>query len=110
MWLAARSYLRTPPRAWLVVALLAVGHLSGIAISAVFASGMLRFVPLLWFSLSPGMLPILLGPAVALGAYFRRVNEPALLPLLSVAFLAVAIGMFAWSVAGYVGGVGSTVL
>jgi len=110
MWLAVRSYIRKPPRIWLVLTLLAAGHIAGIAMSALFAAGMLWFGPLLWVSPTPGMLLILLGPAVALGAYFRRGRALTLPSLLSVAFLTVAIGMFAWSVLGYLGGVDPTAL
>ena len=110
MWLAVRSYVRTPPRVWLVVLLLAVGHVAGIGMSALFAPGMLWFGPLLWVSITPGMLLILLGPAVALGVYFRRASAPTLLSLLAVAFLTVAVGMFAWSVVGHLGGVDPTAL
>ena len=110
MWLAVRSYIRQPPRIWLVVTLLLAGHVASIAMSAVFAEGMLWFGPLLWFSLTPGALLILLLPAVALGAYFRRARTPTLLSLVVVASLSVAIGMFAWSVLGFYGGVDLTVL
>ncbi len=110
MWLAVRSYVRNPPRVWLVVLLLVVGHVAGIGMSALFASGMLWFGPLLWASLTPGMVLILLSPAVALGIYFRLASTPRLLSLLAVAFLTVAIGMFAWSVVGCLGGVDPTTL
>ncbi len=110
MWLAVRSYVRTPPRLPLIVALLVAGHVAGIAMSALFAQGMLLYAPLLWVTPSPGMALILLGPAVALGVYFRRACSPRLPTLLAAGLLTVAVGMFAWSVLGYLGGVNPTVL
>ncbi len=110
MWLAVRSYVRTPPRLLLIVALLVAGHVAGIAISALFAQGMLLYAPLLWVTPSPGMALILLGPAVALGLYFRRTFSPGLPALLAAGLLTVALGMFAWSVLGYLGGVNPTSL
>jgi len=110
MWLAVRSYVRTPPSFALIVALLLAGHVAGIAMSALFAQGMLLYAPMLWVTPSPGMALILAGPAVALGVYFRRANAPSLPSLLAAGFLTVALGMFAWSVLGYLGGVSPTVL
>jgi hypothetical protein len=110
MWLAVRSYVRTPPSLTLIVALLLAGHLAGIVMSALFAQGMLLYAPLLWLTPSPGMALILLGPAVALGLYFRCACSPRLPSLLAAGFLTVAVGMFAWSVLGYLGGVNPTVL
>ena len=48
MWLAVRSYVRTPPSLPLIVALLLAGHVAGIVMSALFAEGMLLYAPLLW--------------------------------------------------------------
>jgi hypothetical protein len=110
MWLAVRSYVRRPPRLWLIVALLCAGHLAGIAMSALFAQGMLWYAPLLWVTPSPAMAFILIGPATALGIYFRRANAPSLPSLFAAAVFTVALGMFAWSVLGHFGGVAPTAL
>lgn len=110
MWLAVRSRLGSPPTLRLVLGLLVAGHVGGIVTSALFAQGMLWFGPLMWLTPSPGMALILVGPALALGVYFRQAVAPTLPSLLAAGFLTVALGIFAWSVLGHFGGVAPTIL